>query len=208
MINKKIFFAVSLFMLLLGCGEKNISTELDYYDLLSSKPIQEELDEKKVFNDEGFTINAAYSYQISARVLRKENYSWDRLSAISPVDLALGWNKMSDEELLEKSKISISQGTRFYFWKLPDFNVLERKEISENSANVHIIPANEKIKEYLEEEVENNDLIYLEGYLVNVEKDVDGRKWYMKTSTTRKDTGAGACEIIYVTKVVHLIDKS
>lgn len=212
MLNKNKLIGLLAFCLCLsitGCSKRHISTDSDYYDLLSAEPIQEELSSSKTFNtDIGFTMSAQHSYKISARVLAVEKYGWDKGSLISPVDLALGWNKMSDKKLLDKSLIAFSQGTRFYFWRTPSFDVLSRKEIETNSANVHIVPENDKIKDYILEKVSKNDLIYMEGYLVDVKQELAGKSWYWKTSTTRNDTGAGACEIFYVTKVVHIQEKN
>jgi hypothetical protein len=209
MFKKNTILTLLLLLTLTGCIKKHISSDSDYYELLKSEPIQDTLSDPKTFNtDLGFTFTSTHSYQIAARVLRREEYSWDTLATVSPMDLALGWNKMSDKSLLDKAGIVISQSTRFYYWKVPSFNTLSRSEIEENSANVHIIPANDRVKDYLSEKVKKDDLIYLEGYLVDVKKESSGRTWNMKTSTSRKDTGMGACEILYVTKVVHIVDKS
>ena len=42
----------------------------------------------------------------------------DRESDLAPVDLALGWGRMSDEAILKD--IQISQSGRFYFWHTVD----------------------------------------------------------------------------------------
>ncbi len=194
-----------LMALSVGCSKKKISTDLDYYNLLKDEPIQEELSEEKIVTLDDFKLTELYSYKISAKVLRKEDYS-DKLADIVPLDLALGWNKMSDKDLLDKSKIKISQSNRFYFWRVPSFDILKRKEIENNSANVHIIPSNKTIKDYLEDEVDEGDNIYMEGFLVDVSHMNDPRLT-RKTSTKRTDTGAGACEIFYVTKIKHLVNQ-
>ena len=52
------------------------------------------------------------------------------------------------------------------------------------------------------ENIKEGDLIYLEGYLVNV---IDKKTGYrFISSLTRKDTGAGACEVMIVTRVKEL----
>ena len=62
-----------------------------------------------------------------------------------------------------------------------------------NSANIHIIPANDEVKRQMSEVKEGN-LVRLTGFLV----DISDGETYLKTSLERGDTGAGACEILYV----------
>lgn len=71
-------------------------------------------------------------------------------------------------------------------------------EIETNSANVHISPMNEEIEKQIKD-LDKGDLVYLEGYLINI---VDTSNNYkLASSLSRKDTGAGACEVILVTNV-------
>jgi hypothetical protein len=74
-------------------------------------------------------------------------------------------------------------------------------EIGLHSANTHIISANSNITAVLDE-VQINDIIYLEGYLVNVITEIEGTTWFVDTSLTRRDTGDGGCEQLYVTKII------
>ena len=51
--------------------------------------------------------------------------------------------------------------------------------------------------------VEKYDEIYMEGYLVNIESFENGRctmTW--NSSLSRNDKGNGACEIMFVTKII------
>jgi len=63
-----------------------------------------------------------------------------------------------------------------------------------------MIPANETIKKDLDA-IREGQLVQLSGFLVNVDAS-DGWRW--RTSTTRNDTGNGACEIVYVEQVSFL----
>jgi len=65
---------------------------------------------------------------------------------------------------------------------------------------MHIIPANEQV----EDELDNilvGEIILLEGQLVSIKAD-DGWKW--KSSLSREDTGGGACEVVWVEKLLRL----
>jgi hypothetical protein len=43
-------------------------------------------------------------------------------------------------------------------------------------------------------------VVQLEGFLIEARRN-DG--WYWRSSLTRKDSGAGACELVYVTSVIR-----
>ena len=64
----------------------------------------------------------------------------------------------------------------------------------QNSANTHIIPANTQVASQIQS-MRPGQVIELNGYLVNASAP-DGWRW--RSSLTRKDTGAGACELFWV----------
>jgi hypothetical protein len=59
---------------------------------------------------------------------------------------------------------------------------------------MHFIPATPEVENKLRQ-IRDNDEIKFKGYLVRVEA-ADGWRW--TSSTTRNDTGGGACEVILV----------
>lgn len=168
--------------------------------LLLSEPIQENLknNDLKQFKVQQFSITPVKRYKIAARVLRKENYSFGQSHEVLPVDLVLGWNIMADIKTVEDNKIAIHQSNRFYFWHIDSFEKISREQIEHNSANVHIMPYNEKIKDTIDD-LSKNDIIYLEGYLVNIIDENNNYRFI--SSLSREDTGAGACEVFLVTEV-------
>jgi len=155
-------------------------------------PLQQSVDSPSSYSVDNYAIKQVASFSLKAKVLAKKNYSADRAAELSPTDLALGWGRMSDETVLEK--IKISQSNRFYFWRVKSF-VIPRREIERNSANMHLIPANDLVTKAIER-VRPGDIISLTGSLVNATSVTDGWRW--QSSQTRNDTGAGACELIYV----------
>ncbi len=208
MLNKRLLLAVFCIACVTGCygPKKEYESDIQPYKILRKEPIQEKIElEKFNINDE-IILTPIYDYKIAARVLRVEKYTFDKMSSISPYDLALGWGQMSYEEKIKKAKVKISQGNRFYFWEMPPegINVLSVDEVSMGSANTHIIPANKQIKDYIAKNVKEGDSIYMEGYLVNAYHQKDNGTW--STSKVRTDTGAGSCEILYVTKIKHLLN--
>ncbi len=147
------------------------------------------------FNYHDYTITPLADFSIEARVLAKETYTFDRGASLSPIDLALGWGPMSDSGVL--SQIRISQSNRFYYWHVDQFPI-PREAIETNSANMHMIPADDAIEAQLKD-VHVGQLVRIEGYLVQANAK-DG--FYWKSSLTRQDTGAGACELVFVKKLI------
>lgn len=158
--------------------------------LAPAVPTQVDVDDV-MLNHKGYTVRALQTFDIEARVLSREVYRLDREADLAPVDLVLGWGRMSDSAVLEK--IKISQGKRFYHWRVGEFPI-PREEIERSSANMHMIPANNAIAAELKR-VKPGQLVQVEGWLVEA-KSSDG--WVWRSSLTRNDTGAGACELIYV----------
>ncbi len=160
--------------------------------LVSSLPQQESLgNNAPSFEKDQYRLKSLASFELEARVLGKENYRFDGGADLSPVDLALGWGPMSDSAVLEK--IDIEQGHRWYSWNTESFPI-PRREIETHSANMHMIPANQTVAKRLKS-VRPGQIIKLQGHLVEARRN-DGWRW--KSSLTRKDTGNGACELIWV----------
>lgn len=144
-----------------------------------------------VFAFKGYTLQPLQDFTIEARVLASETYRSDREAELSPVDLALGWGPMSDSAVLDKVKIS--QTGRFYYWRVDEFPI-PRQEIEQSSANMHMIPADGSIERLLKA-VRPGQTVRIDGWLVEA-RGSDGWRW--RSSLTRNDTGAGACEVIFV----------
>jgi hypothetical protein len=139
-------------------------------------------------------FEALAQFDMRGRVLSSSHYSFDAESIVAPVDLALGWGRMSDTAVLEQ--MSLGQGTRCYYWRprhghpLP----LPMDEIIAHSSNMHMIPATDAIKKTLRD-VRAGEVVELKGYLVEVTRP---HGWRWRSSLTRTDTGMGACELVWV----------
>ncbi|HEY4145883.1 hypothetical protein [Pinirhizobacter sp.] len=165
--------------------------------LAPDAPVQVDLDQDQgtslVRGDVVLTTRAHFS--MTARVLSREDYAFDDLASIVPVDLAMGWGRMSDTSVL--SRIEISQSGRFYYWHVEQFPI-PQGEIVASSANMHMIPADDGVKRALGR-IRPGQVVHVEGFLVDIKRR-DGYGWH--TSLSRTDSGAGACEIIYVESIV------
>ena len=142
----------------------------------------------------GFTLTPLADFEIKARVLSTEDYSMGTEAKLSPTDLALGWGPMSDEAVL--NQVKITQGNRFFYWRVDAFPIPQR-EIEIHAANVHVVPANATVKRQLGK-IRPGQIVYIKGQLIEAKR-ADG--WHWRSSLSREDTGAGACELIYATQL-------
>jgi hypothetical protein len=159
--------------------------------LAPDEPYQKEVNVSLNREKNGYRLSLLASFDIRARVIASERYWFDRGSALSPVDLVLGWGAMSDSTVLKQ--ISISQSGRFYSWWVSTFP-MPRAEIETHSANMHMIPANDEVERQLKS-IRAGNMVHLKGYLVEA-TGKNGFRW--KSSLTRSDTSGGACELILV----------
>ena len=156
-----------------------------------SDPVQRPVDAALSLERKGIAIQALQRFEIEARVLSASTYRLDREADLAPVDLALGWGRMSDSAVLDR--LSISQSGRFYFWRADEFPI-PRREIETHSANMHMIPSSPAVERRLKDIV-RGQVVRISGYLVEAKA---GDGWTWRSSLTRDDTGYGACELIWV----------
>ena len=158
---------------------------------VAEAPVQTKPLNNESFDYKEFHITPLADFKIKAKILSKTKYRLGREADLSPVDLALGWQNMSDESVL--SEIDISQSRRWYRWHVQQLPI-PRNEIETQSANMHMVPANDQVADAIAM-AKQGQLIVIEGYLIRADAD-DG--WHWQSSLTRKDTGANACELIFV----------
>lgn len=164
--------------------------------LVSSEPSQTLLAGGPSWQKGKHTFTARADFSMSARVLSTERYWFDGASAVSPIDFAVGWGRMSDQAVIDQ--LGFGQGQRWYrYWPKGKQWPIPIQEITSSSANMHMIPADEEVLKVLRS-VRPGDLISLAGYLVQVTSD-GGWRW--DTSLTRTDAGNGACEIVWVKRL-------
>jgi hypothetical protein len=144
-----------------------------------------------------YTLTPVAEYQLAGKVVGKETYSYGWEAEISPLDLAIAWGDLAESE--HEKYVSFSQRNRWYFYEYKPGSPLGNSYIISHSSNNHIIPATENISLALKT-VKKGEKVSLEGFLVNLKGTYKGGEVYWNTSFTRKDTGNGSCELIYVTK--------
>lgn len=159
--------------------------------IASRAPQQELLNGVPTFEFNGYRITPLAEYDIEARLLAREYYRLGREAELSPIDFGVGWGRMSDESILQQ--IDISQSNRFMHWRVKEFPIPQR-EIETSAANMHLIPADSAVARQLDK-MRVGQIVRLRGQLIRADAQ-DGWRWV--SSLSRDDTGAGACELLWV----------
>ena len=160
--------------------------------LVTELPVQRAMGGSDPILLDGYRLTRRAEFDIRARVLSREDYRWGSESDLSPIDLALGWGAMSDQAVLDR--ITITQGSRWYFTRYDLPAPISDQGIINNSSNMHMVPANPWVLKKLKD-VRRGNLVRLKGFLVDIDSD-SGFRW--RTSLRRDDTGNGSCELFYV----------
>jgi hypothetical protein len=135
-------------------------------------------------------------YEAVVLVVSRNRHRFGAESVHLPLDLVFAWGNAADPTVL--SQLKIHQTGRFFFWKTVSRNYpIPRREIISSLANVHIAPGSLSSRDLLFD-VREGDLLYVRGALIDLVFE-DGR--VINTSLTRGDSGAGACEVLYVEDV-------
>ena len=158
-------------------------------------PVQLDTQVPAPFEHDGYAITPLARYAVTAVVLGRERYRYDRAAELCPVDLALGWGPMSVASVI--NELSISQSGRWYEYTWPHEPPLDPGLIATHSANTHCLPADDAVRRQLLA-VKRHEIVSLEGYLVEVHGS-DGYRW--RSSLSRTDTGGHSCEVLWVTRV-------
>ena len=131
-------------------------------------------------------------------MLGREDYRLGREADFSPTDLALGWDRMRDDAVL--AKLKISQSGRWYHYRWLDQPPLPVDEIVRSSANMHMVPADDGVARTLRT-IKPGQRVRINGWLVRIDA---GDGWHWTSSLRRDDSGGGACELVYVCEVTSM----
>jgi hypothetical protein len=158
------------------------------------EPVQTDLVPPPRFEAKGYTFIERAKFDITARVLRKENYHFDGGAGLAPVDLGVGWGPLSDSSIIDQ--LEFSQTGRFFYWQprnamsfpLPPATLIT------HITQMHMIPATAAIESKLKK-LRPGQVVTASGYLVDV-RSPSGFVW--NTALTRHFVGDGACEVFWV----------
>jgi hypothetical protein len=160
--------------------------------LVPKEPVQKNIAAKPVAKIADWAVTAVAEYQLRGRVLGTKRYHSGPQAGLVPVDVAIGWQRMSDEAMF--GRLEISMTNRFFFYEWQNEPPIPPDEIKVSAANNHVIAANDKVRKVIGS-LRVGQILTMNGYLVNA-TGPEGRIWNF--SLTRQDTGNGACELFYV----------
>lgn len=142
------------------------------------------------------TVSPLAGFSVQARVLSRENYSLGAEAVYSPTDLALGWGPMATPGLAKQ--LHVTQGGRWYRYEWGrEGPPIAAAQIASHSANMHMVPSDASVARALAR-IDPGDVVRVNGWLIRIDGD---NGWHWQSSLSRDDTGAGACELVYVCSI-------
>jgi hypothetical protein len=162
--------------------------------LVKAAPVQSAAPKVALPDVEDWKLVATAEYKLHGLVLGTKRYHSGLAADLVPIDVAIGWGRMSDQSVLDQFTLSMSN--RFFFYKWENEPAIPVDEIMSSAANNHIISANADVRKVIASLIPGH-IVTLRGYLVNA-MHPDGANW--NSSLRRDDTGNGACELFYVTE--------
>ena len=150
------------------------------------------------FDGKSYLLQKHHRYEIAGEVLSIETYRLSFKNEFFDVDLGLIWGPRLEEL---KRGYKFDQAGRWLIWRSNGpVSDGERRYITSHISNNHLIPADGR-RNLLKalQWPGSGDKVRIAGYLVNI-RDLSGRT-LVASSTTRDDTGAGACEVIWVEEI-------
>lgn len=174
-------------------------------EIIFEEPIQNGVtssDITKQFPDYTYNLHPVADYTLKGVVVSQHNTkSFTDIShefdSINTKDLCLVWGENISNKSYRKVRFSSGDFTCYWRWNKP----IDPPFVNSSGSNNHIIPATKEIKNSIDA-IGIGDQIELTGKLVSY-KITDNETGKILgergTSTTREDTGNGACEVVYVT---------
>jgi hypothetical protein len=167
--------------------------------LIAAEPVQVDAAPNLPAFDYGqFQLKPLARFALDGRVLHRKIYRYDRGAALVPVDLAVGWGRMSDQAVLDR--LQISQAARFFYYEYQGQPPIPREEIISHATNLHLIPSTKALAGQCRS-LRTGELVHLSGLLVEATGGATGT-W--RSSLSRTDTGNGACELVWVEELSEL----
>lgn len=228
-----IFFIIIIFNSLLGDALFRIKYSFPHINSVSQEiintnndPVQINLENQKYIKAYGekniYALQPMAKYSISGLVVTKNTNFWFRdimrnsFDDICLMDIGIVWGDLAkDKHKLHKywkfkSHKTLGQSRRLEWQSKVPYNEMywELNYVNSHISHTHLIPANPNVMGALLT-IKKNDIVKLDGYLVDIY--TDKSETVAKTSMSRTDTdptsrGYGACEDMYV-KLVQIGNK-
>ena len=197
----RILIAVSFTWLLVSFWHRNeLPGSIDYVPELRSEPAQTPTGKKSfqvAFNDTSYTVAPEYAYDITGMVVSYRHHDNNsRMHALANdhlnmLDVCVIWGENPMNERLHK--ISFWNGIFTCNVKTRDQQAWDAFDMHQLSNN-HLLSDDDFIRRQVRK-IKVGDQVRVRGYLASYTSEGGSTRG---TSTTRTDTGDGACETIYV----------
>jgi len=196
-----ILVAISFIWLLLSFWNRNdLPRDIEYVPEISEEPRQTVTEQRPftaAYNGVEYLVEPEYEYEFTGMIVsyrHHEGNSRMHLQAndhLNMLDVCVVWGQNTASEHLQKIN----------FWNgIFTCNVRTRDQVAWDSfdmnqlSNNHLISDDDYIRDRVRD-IHIGDQIRVRGYLASYSSANGGRRG---TSTTRTDSGDGACETIYV----------
>jgi hypothetical protein len=159
------------------------------------------------FQGVSYAVTPLFNYQLYGMVVSRHDYISDDSSLadnqLFPTDLCMIWGQNLTSGVYRESSTTFTQFDRFCNWQWQG----DTQVINEDASNNHLMFTSGAVKRQLQG-IGSGDQIKITGQLVDVETitpNVPPKKFVSRhSSTTRTDSGDGACEDILVSSIVVL----
>ncbi len=145
-----------------------------------------------------FVLTPLASYVLRGVVVSRENYHFGWNGSLSPCDVAMVWGELEAGDAWRR--LDWSQSGRWYFWRWSGEEPFPNATVVRDSSNTHIVPADSNLARAARA-LSKGDVAELDGELVAIEGRKGGQTVTWRSSLSRKDTGDGSCEILYLRRL-------
>jgi hypothetical protein len=149
-----------------------------------------------------YTVRPVFSYDLHGLIVSKHNADtwWDWVhkawnDSLNVTDLCVVWGPDAKSGVYRD--VSFSSGEFVCYWQTSSNEILARFDPYSVSNN-HLLTDDPAIARVLKD-ARIGDQIHFRGYLAEYSHH-QGFAFFRGTSTTRRDTGNGACETVYATE--------
>jgi hypothetical protein len=161
--------------------------------LIATEPTQANLPNNEPTFDFGdFHLKPLARFTLDARLLHSRVYRFDPGAHLVPIDLAVGWGPMSDQQVLDR--LHITQSMHFFWYEYQNPPPIPKDQIISHATNIHIIPSTPELAARCKA-LRWGALVHLSGELVEA-TGPHINTW--RSSLSRTDSGNGACELLYL----------
>ncbi|MFK8051354.1 MAG: hypothetical protein AB8F65_00160 [Woeseiaceae bacterium] len=202
-INTKVMIAASVLLAVSFWNRNDFPADIPLLPSVHNEPMQKRLSGKQPFTvdwkDQDYLIEPEYDYELTGLIVsfrhqdgssRMHRLSNDKLNML---DLCVVWGDSANNPFL--NKIKFWNGVFTCNFQTRDQAAWDAFDIYQISNN-HLISATEEIRDSVQS-IRIGDQIRVRGQLASYTSPGGSKRG---TSTTREDTGNGACETIYVTE--------